>query len=46
MTNDVIGGCVEVTPLADACARGFLNVAKTLLEHGANVNYMCSVSSF
>ena len=38
------GGTVEETPLAHACSRGFLEIARLLVHMGANVNYLCSVS--
>lgn len=45
VTNPLISGFVEETPLAHACARGYLDMVKLLISHKANVNYKCSVSS-
>ncbi len=39
-------GEVEETPLAHACARGFLEIVKVLIEKGANVNFLCSVCHY
>ena len=37
-------GSVEETPLAHACATGNLKMVKLLVENGANMNQLCSVS--
>lgn len=37
-------GFVEETPLAHACACGFLNIVKVLLKYDVEVNFTCSVS--
>ncbi len=44
-TGDQIGcaGEVEETPLAHACAHGYLEIAELLISSGADVNYLCSV---
>ena len=42
-TNSMMGGTVEETPLAQACARGFLEIVKLLILNGADVNYLCLV---
>ncbi len=34
---------VEETPLAHACARGFLGIVELLVSKGAKLNYRCSV---
>ena len=44
ITNPLLAGFVEETPLAHACARGFLDIVKLLLSHKADVNFKCSVS--
>ena len=36
---------VEETPLAHACGHGNLQMAKLLIEYGANINRLCAVSS-
>ena len=46
MTNPIMGGTVEETPLSHACARGFLDIAELLIQNQADVNYLCSVSSY
>ena len=38
-------GSVEETPLAHACGRGDLEMAKLLVAHGADINRLCAVSS-
>ena len=38
-------GTVEETPLAHACARGFLKIVELLIQKGADMNYLCSVRS-
>ena len=43
MTNPVMGGSVQETPLAHACARGFQDIAELLIQNKANVNFLCSV---
>ncbi len=45
ITGDQIGraGEVEETPLAHACACGYLEIAELLISLGADVNYLCSV---
>lgn len=44
VTNPLMSGFVEETPLAHACACGYLDMVKLLISHKANVNYKCSVS--
>ena len=39
----MVGGSVEETPLAHACAQGFLRVAELLIENNADVNFLNSV---
>ena len=39
-------GSVEETPLAHACGRGDLEMAKLLVAHGADINRLCAVSSY
>ena len=39
-----MSGFVEETPLAHACARGFLNIVKLLINSEVDVNFKCSVS--
>ncbi len=45
VTADDFGhlGEVEETPLAHACARGFLKIVQVLIKKGANANFLCSV---
>ena len=40
-----MSGSVEETPLAHACGRGDLEMAKLLVAHGADINRLCAVSS-
>ena len=44
VSNPMMSGFVEETPLAHACAQGFLNIVKLLISYGADVNFRCSVS--
>ena len=44
IAREPISGQVEETPLACACALGFLEVVKMLVDAGADTNYKCSVS--
>ena len=44
ITREPFRGEVEETPLACACALGFLEIVKMLIDAGANANYKCSVS--
>ena len=42
-TNPMIQGAVEETPLAHACARGFIDMVQLLIKAGADLNFRCSV---
>ena len=44
ITKEPFSGQVEETPLACACALGFLEIVQMLLDAGADVKYKCSVS--
>ncbi len=48
ITTDQFGHAdeVEETPLAHACACGFLKIVQVLIEKGANVNFLCSVCHY
>ena len=37
---------MEETPLAHACAKGFLDIVELLVLYGADLNYLCSVCSY
>jgi ankyrin repeat protein len=41
LTNPVMFGSVEETPLSHACARGFLDITDYLIQNNADVNYLC-----
>ena len=39
-----VEGTVEVTPLSQAAGKGLDDMVTLLLNNGANINYLCSVS--
>lgn len=43
VTNELIMGHVEETPLAHACARGFLQIVQLLIAANADINFKCAV---
>ena len=39
-----VEGIVEISALAHAAGKGLKTMVKLLIDNGANVNYLCSVS--
>ena len=37
-------GAIEMTPLGQAAGKGLDNMVQLLLDNGADINYLCSVS--
>ena len=42
--SGALDGIVELTPLAQAAAKGLNAMVQLLLDSGANINYFCAVS--